>query len=276
MSPKAKLDKTPQKSTTAAKAKSESAGKSTTAVKEKMISTERLEKLLGFDREVLIRDGRKKPTEVIIGTDEVGRGCLAGPVVACAVILPELEHGSELFRELARLNDSKTVPPAVREILAARLKEVCQYAIGEASVDEIDDINILHASLLAMKRAVRRLKVTDQVVILIDGNKRIESIKNIEQITVIDGDNKSASIAAASIIAKVHRDTFMRKLAKQFPEYCWDSNKGYQSKDHYAALYQHGMTVWHRKSFNCGVNMLAEDEDTEEDLQLKFNLEVAK
>jgi ribonuclease HII len=263
MSQKKNADKSPQKAATAVSSKEKD---------KEDLSRERLQRLLAFDREVLIGGSLKKPAEFIIGTDEVGRGCLAGPVVACAVMLPCIHPESDLFADLVRLNDSKQVPPDVREKLAATLRGHCQFAIAEASVEEIDEINILHASLLAMKRAVRKLKVTGQAVILIDGNKTISSIKNIEQITVIDGDNKSASIAAASIIAKVHRDAFMRKLAKKFPVYKWDSNKGYRSPEHYAALNQFGMTDWHRKSFNCGVNREVEDDELEAEEQLKLDL----
>jgi ribonuclease HII len=231
----------------------------------KEITTELLRELLSFDREVFASP-RKKPIEVVIGTDEVGRGCLAGPVVAAAVILPEIDHLSELGWQLARLNDSKQVPATVRAELASVLKGVCQFAVGQASVEEIDEINILQASLLAMRRAVRKLKVTSSAVLLIDGNKQIASIKNMQQMTVIDGDTKSASIAAASIIAKVHRDTFMMKLSCKFPHYRWDSNKGYQSPDHWDALNSHGMCQWHRKTFlekwmeSRGANM--QDDDT--------------
>lgn len=229
--------------------------------KEKIITTENLEKLLGFDRDVIISTSKKSPVEVLIGTDEVGRGCLAGPVVAAAVILPPIDPKSELAMQIARLNDSKLVPPDHRAKLAAVLRDICQYAIGEATVEEIDEINILNASLLAMRRAVRRLKVEAPALVVIDGNKKIRS-KLYEQLTVIGGDSKSASIAAASIIAKVHRDTFMCKLAKKFPHYLWHSNKGYQSKDHWSAINEHGMTKWHRRSF-CD-HWLQKPDETEE------------
>ena len=214
----------------------------------KEITTEQLAQLLHFDRQALAGNWKNK-VEVVIGTDEVGRGCLAGPVMACAVVLPEIDPSSELGWQLARLNDSKQVNPNVRAELATILRGVCQFAIGEASVAEIDEINILHASLLAMKRAVRRLKLVAPAVILVDGNKKITSVRNIEQMTVIDGDTKSASIAAASIIAKVHRDAFMTKLARKFPHYAWESNKGYRSRDHWEALNKHGMCEWHRRTF---------------------------
>lgn len=241
--------------------------------KSRELTSERLEKLLAFDRQILISGSLKRPAEVIIGTDEVGRGCLAGPVVACAVVLPRLDSQSEIFRSLMQLNDSKKVLPEVRAELAQTLRGICQFAIAEASVEEIDEINILQASLLAMRRAIRRLKVISPAVILIDGNKSIPSVRNHEQVTVIDGDTKSASIAAASIIAKVHRDSFMKKLAEKFPDYKWDSNKGYGSKDHREALARLGMTVWHRRSFNCGID--TEMDGIEEVEQLELDLELS-
>jgi ribonuclease HII len=213
----------------------------------KEITIDQLEKLLLFDKDAL-RAPRKNPVELVVGTDEVGRGCLAGPVVACAVILPEIDPRSDLGWQLARLNDSKQVHPLVRAELSEVLRGICRFGIGEASVEEIDEINILQASLLAMRRAIRRLNVEAPAVVLVDGNKKIHSRK-FEQMTVIDGDTKSASIAAASIIAKVHRDTFMAKLAKKFPHYRWDSNKGYRSRDHWDALNEHGMCKWHRRTF---------------------------
>jgi len=203
--------------------------------------------LIAFDH-AMLKEHRN--ASIVIGTDEVGRGCLAGPVVAAAVILPIIERGSQLEEDLCRLNDSKLVPPDVRAQLSERLRSVCQFAVGEASVEEIDEINILQASLLAMRRAIRRLKAPTPHVVLIDGNKTIPSLR-CKQVSVIAGDSHSASIAAASIIAKVHRDTFMIKLAKKFPEYVWHSNKGYGSRDHQAALAQLGLTKWHRRSFNC-------------------------
>lgn len=209
---------------------------------------EHLRALLEFDRMVF---SEQKKATVLVGTDEVGRGCLAGPVVAAAVILPVIPRGSQLEEDLCRLDDSKLVPPDIRTQLAERLRTISQFAIAEASVEEIDEINILHASLLAMRRAVRRLKLDAPYAVLIDGNKKITGLRT-EQITVIAGDTKSASIAAASIIAKVHRDAFMQKLHKKFPHYLWNSNKGYRSRDHYAALNEHGMSKWHRQSFNCG------------------------
>jgi ribonuclease HII len=248
--------------------KEETKEKSSRARKE--ITTEQLEQLIQFDHQALTAP-RKKTVELVIGTDEVGRGCLAGPVMAAAVIMPRIDPNSELAWQLARLNDSKQVSPEVRRELAETLRAICRYAIGEASVEEIDQINILHASLLAMRRAIRRLKVDAPAVVLVDGNKTIASLRNLQQMTVIDGDTKSASIAAASIIAKVHRDAFMTKLAKKFPQYKWESNKGYRSREHWDAINQHGMCKWHRRSFV--EHWLIEAEARKAQLQLPLEVE---
>jgi ribonuclease HII len=215
--------------------------------KSRQVTTDRLVTFLQFDRELLAAP-RKLTVQALAGTDEVGRGCLAGPVVAAAVIMPPIDISSELALRLARLNDSKQVLPHHRTELAAVLRSVCQFAIAEASVEEIDELNIHNASLLAMRRAVRRLKLAQPCVLAVDGNKRITSLR-MEQVTIVDGDTKSAAIAAASIIAKVHRDAFMTKLARKFPGYHWDSNKGYRSRDHWKAIDELGMTRWHRKTF---------------------------
>ena len=215
--------------------------------KTRQVTTERLVTFLEFDRELLAVP-RKVAVKTLAGTDEVGRGCLAGPVVAAAVILPPIDPLSELAWSLARLNDSKQVLPDHRTELATVLRGICTYAIAEASVEEIDTLNIHHASLLAMRRAVRRLKASAPCVLAVDGNKRITSLR-MEQVTIVDGDTKSASIAAASIIAKVYRDAFMTKLARKFPGYNWQSNKGYRSRDHWQAIDELGMTRWHRKTF---------------------------
>lgn len=211
-------------------------------------STKQLEELLSFDRETLDAP-RTVPVELLIGTDEVGRGCLAGPVVAAAVILPEIDPSSPLGLQLVKLNDSKKIDPVVRTELALILRGICKFAIGEANVKEIDEINILQASLLAMRRAVHQLNVVSPAVVLVDGNKQISSLGNFQQLTVVGGDGRSAAIAAASIIAKVHRDAFMTGLSRQFPHYKWDSNKGYQSPDHWQAINEHGICQWHRRTF---------------------------
>jgi len=190
---------------------------------------------------------------ILIGTDEVGRGCLAGPVVAAAVILPPIRTGSKLSQALEDLNDSKQLSSQNRERLAEIIHQNARCAIAEATVKEIETINILKASLLAMSRAVTKLleEQEDSVrnyLLAIDGNKRIAELQ-LEQVTVIDGDSHSASIAAASVIAKVYRDSIMTNLAEQFPNYLWESNKGYASQAHREAIKEHGPTPWHRKTF---------------------------
>ena len=182
----------------------------------------------------------------IAGIDEVGRGPLAGPVIAAAVILDRknIPEG---------INDSKKIPKAKRILLAEKIKENSIYAYGAASEIEIDEINILQASLLAMKRASDRLSVVPRTT-LIDGNFKPD-IKN-NTISIIKGDSKSVSIAAASILAKVYRDEIMLKYSKQFPEYGFQTNSGYGTKEHLSALKNYGITPIHRKSFKPVHNIL--------------------
>ena len=218
--------------------------KATTTV----IDTAQIAKLLDFDRKMRKKWLLPNSDNVILGTDEVGRGCLAGPVVAAAVILPELTRRSPLAKALALLDDSKKLSPKVRADLAATLRENCVYAIGQASVEEIDKINILNASLLAMSRAIAQIIVPESSAILIDGNQRIKDL-TINQILVVGGDGLSASIAAASVIAKVYRDEMMAKLHDDFPHYAWNSNKGYGSKSHCHAIIEKGLSPFHRQTF---------------------------
>ena len=182
----------------------------------------------------------------IAGIDEVVRGPLAGPVIAAAVILDRknIPEG---------INDSKKIPKAKRILLAEKIKENSIYAYGAASEIEIDEINILQASLLAMKRASDRLSVVPKTT-LIDGNFKPD-IKN-NTISIIKGDSKSVSIAAASILAKVYRDEIMLKYSKQFPEYGFQTNSGYGTKEHLSALKNYGITPIHRKSFKPVHNIL--------------------
>ena len=182
----------------------------------------------------------------IAGIDEVGRGPLAGPVIAAAVILDRknIPEG---------INDSKKIPKAKRILLAEKIKENSIYAYGAASEIEIDEINILQASLLAMKRASDRLSVVPKTT-LIDGNFKPD-IKN-NTISIIKGDSKTVSIAAASILAKVYRDEIMLKYSKQFPEYGFQTNSGYGTKEHLSALKNYGITPIHRKSFKPVHNIL--------------------
>jgi ribonuclease HII len=185
------------------------------------------------------------------GCDEVGRGCLAGPVVAASVILPADYHNPWI-------NDSKKLSKTNREELIEEIKErSLSWAIAEASVDEIDQINILHASFLAMKRAVLQLNQAPEHL-LIDGN-RWKSDLTIPFTCVIKGDGKFASIAAASILAKVYRDELMEKLAEEFPHYSWERNAGYPTKAHREGIQKHGSTIWHRRSFQLLPSQLGLD-----------------
>lgn len=175
------------------------------------------------------------------GCDEAGRGCLAGPVYAAAVILPP-DYKNEI------LNDSKQLSEKKRDILR---QEIENYAIAfcVASMDnnEIDQVNILKASILSMHKAVAGLHTCPQLL-LIDGNKFIP-YEGIPHKCIIKGDATYMSIAAASILAKTYRDEFMYKIAKEFPEYHWEKNKGYPTKDHRKAIMEHGVTKYHRLSY---------------------------
>ncbi|MCL2634749.1 MAG: ribonuclease HII [Oscillospiraceae bacterium] len=177
----------------------------------------------------------------VTGIDEAGRGCLCGDVFAAAVILDKNVY-------IEGLNDSKKLSEKKREILYEEIiNKATAYAIATASVEEIERLNILNAALLAMKRAYEQLN-TNSGIVLIDGNKSPEL--NAETLTVVQGDSKSASIAAASILAKVARDRYVTEtLDKQFPEYCLIKHKGYGTKLHYECLQKHGITHIHRKSF---------------------------
>ena len=175
------------------------------------------------------------------GCDEVGRGCLAGPVVAAAVVLPK-----DFFHPL--LNDSKQLTVIQRHMLTEVIeKKAIAWAIGEAGPQEIDTHNILNASYLAMHRAIAQLQPVPSLL-LIDGN-RFQPYPNIPHECIIKGDAKFASIAAASVLAKTYRDTLMQRLAQDFPGYGWDSNVGYPTKAHRQGLQQQGITPHHRKSF---------------------------
>lgn len=175
------------------------------------------------------------------GIDEAGRGCLAGPVVAAAVILPVGFQHPLLF-------DSKQVKEKDRNALRAVIeREATAWAVGMASVEEIDSINILQATYLAMHRAIAQLRAKPEFL-AIDGN-RFKPYPEITHETVIGGDAKYAHIAAASILAKTHRDEYMLALHNDFPEFGWDSNKGYGTLKHVSALMHYGQTTHHRKSF---------------------------
>lgn len=175
------------------------------------------------------------------GCDEAGRGCLAGPVVASAVILPpEFKH--------KLLNDSKQLSHKQRQLLEPIIKEkALSWAIGVVSPQEIDEINILNASFLAMHRAIDQLE-GDIDLLIIDGN-RFKPYKNIKHLCIIKGDSKFASIAAASVLAKNYRDELMVNLDSIFPQYDWKNNKGYPTAKHRKAIHQVGVSQHHRKSY---------------------------
>ena len=176
------------------------------------------------------------------GCDEAGRGCLAGSVYAAAVILP-IDYQNEL------LNDSKKLSAKKRYLLREEIeRDAVAWAVGVVTPEEIDKINILNASILAMHRALDQLAVRPEAVI-IDGN-RFKTYQDLPSTTIVKGDGKFLSIAAASILAKTYRDDYMLSLAKEYPQYDWQSNMGYPTKKHRLAIREHGVTPFHRKSFN--------------------------
>ena len=175
------------------------------------------------------------------GCDEAGRGCLAGPVAAAAVILPADFHND-------LLNDSKKLTERQREKLRPIIeREALAWCVVMVSADEIDKINILNASITGMHRAVDGLSIHPEHL-LIDGNK-FRPYPGIDHTTVVKGDGKYMSIAAASILAKTHRDEYMMRIAEQHPEYRWNKNKGYPTKDHREAILRHGICDHHRRTF---------------------------
>ena len=180
--------------------------------------------------------------KVEAGCDEAGRGCLAGSVYAAAVILPD-DYQNELLNDSKQLTEKKRYQ--LREIIE---RDAVAWAVGIVTPEEIDKINILNASILAMHRALDQLKVRPEAVI-VDGN-RFKKYKNLPHTTIVKGDGKYLSIAAASILAKTYRDDYMNKLAEEYPQYDWLSNKGYPTKKHREAIRQFGITPYHRKSYN--------------------------
>lgn len=182
------------------------------------------------------------------GTDEAGRGCLAGPVTAAAVMLPD-----DFINEI--LTDSKLLTEKKRELLKPIIEEqAIAYAFSHVMMDEIDDINILNASILGMHRSIKSMigtlsrKRDKPQHILVDGN-RFKPFPNIAHTTVIKGDGKYLPIAAASIIAKTERDHFMNRIHEEYPMYNWKKNKGYPTKEHREAIRTYGVTKYHRKTF---------------------------
>ena len=176
------------------------------------------------------------------GCDEAGRGCLAGSVYAAAVILPP-DYQNELLNDSKQLTEKRRYE--LREVIE---RDAVAWAVGIVTPEEIDKINILNASILAMHRALDQLKVRPEAII-VDGN-RFKPYQKLPHTTIVKGDGKYLSIAAASILAKTYRDDYMNQLAKEYPLYDWLSNKGYPTKKHREAIKQYGITPYHRKSYN--------------------------
>jgi ribonuclease HII len=193
------------------------------------------------------RDLRREKGPLLAGVDEVGRGPIAGPVVACAVIMPPDT------RAIAGVDDSKRLTHDQRVRLAVKIRErAVAFSLGAASVHEIDRINIYQASVLAMRRALERLRVAPDHVV-IDG-RRMRTLP-IPHTAVVHGDARCFSIACASIVAKVTRDLLMTRLAKRYPHYIWEHNAGYTTREHVSGLTVHGITPHHRRSF-CRISDL--------------------
>lgn len=176
-----------------------------------------------------------------VGTDEAGRGCLSGPVVAAAVILP-----LDFYHEL--LNDSKQISEAKRKILRPIIeKEALAFGVSFIHHEEVDQLNVLQASITGMQRAISDMKMIPEFII-IDGNK-FKPYQEIPYKTIVKGDAKFMSIAAASVLAKTYRDDFMEKIHEEYPAYNWKQNKGYPTKEHRKAIQEFGITKYHRKTF---------------------------
>ena len=185
------------------------------------------------------------------GCDEAGRGCLCGPVFAAAVILPRTFKNN-------LLNDSKKISEKNRYLLRKVIeKEAIAYAVFQTNCKIIDEINILNASILSMQNAVKKLAVKPELL-LIDGNK-FKEFDNYKYKCIVKGDSIYSSIAAASILAKTYRDDYMLELHKEFPQYKWDKNKGYGTKEHQKAMQKYGRTKYHRKTFNFKSQQLSLD-----------------
>ena len=176
------------------------------------------------------------------GCDEAGRGCLAGGVYAAAVIFPQ-DYRNEWLNDSKKLTERRRYE--LREVIE---KEALAWGIGVVSPEEIDEINILNASFIAMHRAINQLAILPEHL-LIDGN-RFTPYKEVSYTTIVKGDGKYLSIAAASILAKTYRDDYMKEIDKEYPVYHWKKNKGYPTVDHRAAIAQYGVSPYHRKSFN--------------------------
>ncbi|MBQ3233501.1 MAG: ribonuclease HII [Alistipes sp.] len=183
-----------------------------------------------------------------VGCDEAGRGCLAGSVFAAAVILPADFHHP-------LLNDSKQMTEKRRDQLRKIIEsEAVAWSVQEVTAERIDKINILNASIEGMNLAIKALSVTPEFIV-VDGN-RFKTDLTIPYRTIVKGDGKYANIAAASVLAKTHRDEYMMRLAEEYPMYGWAKNKGYPTREHRLAVRQHGLTPYHRLSFNCSPEQL--------------------
>ena len=202
-----------------------------------------MNKRFDFDKE------KTKSFDYLIGTDEAGRGPGAGPVFAAAVCFNN--YNKSLIKELEYLNDSKRLTEKTREELYEIIIKNSIYSIHQGSIEEIERLNILRTSLLTMKKAcndvISKLK-TNNIIVIVDGNKKIPDF-TYNQEAIIKGDFKSASIAAASILAKVSRDRFMKELDRKYPQYLWAENKGYMTKSHLDAVDKYGLTKWRRRKF---------------------------
>lgn len=180
-------------------------------------------------------------SKLVAGTDEAGRGCLAGPVTAAAIVLPKN------FKNKV-LNDSKVLSHHNKVLLRKLFEDnAFDFAVTHISMEEIDRINILNASILAMQRSIKRLRNKPDCII-VDGN-RFKPVDSIPHECIIKGDAKFLSIAAASVLAKTYRDEYMEKIHQEFPMYNWIKNKGYPTREHRAAIEKYGITKYHRKSF---------------------------
>ena len=194
------------------------------------------------DYTVFMLKGHYYEGKIEAGCDEAGRGYLAGSVYAAAVILPP-DYQNELLNDSKQLTEKRRYE--LREIIE---RDAVAWAVGIVTPEEIDKINILNASILAMHRALDQLKVRPEAII-VDGN-RFKPYQNLPYSTIVKGDGKYLSIAAASILAKTYRDDYMNELAREYPQYDWLSNKGYPTKKHREAIRQYGITPYHRKSYN--------------------------
>jgi ribonuclease HII len=204
----------------------------------------RLKRLLAFDDKIAQDLALHVP---LVGCDEVGRGSLIGPVVASAVMWKEIPQNVE---KLWGLNDSKKLSPLQRQRLLPYIQDDCWVGIGEASPQEIAEYNIIGASLLAVKRAIEALDCQAPIHLLLDGRDALPDFPTHQQSCVIKGDAQSALIAMASIVAKEHRDTWVKTVATAFPDYGWQRNMGYATKEHREAIQAWGLTPHHRPSFS--------------------------